>query len=56
MSYKDDGIPIYPMAKMGDLEHTVATGEDDTPRNPGDFKGAGTEGYKAPVRLLHAPE
>ncbi|KAL8737971.1 MAG: hypothetical protein Q9181_001193 [Wetmoreana brouardii] len=51
-SYEDDGIPIYPTPVLGDFGTTVATGPRDTD-NPWLWKGPGTSGYKAPVRVDH---
>ncbi|KAL8774080.1 MAG: hypothetical protein Q9209_001188 [Squamulea sp. 1 TL-2023] len=46
--YSDDGIPIYPTAKMGDFGLTIATGDDDELHNPHELREIGTWGYKAP--------
>ncbi|KAL9596689.1 MAG: hypothetical protein Q9179_004527 [Wetmoreana sp. 5 TL-2023] len=43
---------IYPTPVLGDFGTTVATGPRD-PDNPWLWKGPGTSGYKAPVRVIH---
>ncbi|KAI4095123.1 MAG: hypothetical protein LQ344_001774 [Seirophora lacunosa] len=45
--YDEDGIPIYPTARLGDFGLALITGEEDS-NNPKKFKGIGTMGYRAP--------
>ncbi|KAL8824454.1 MAG: hypothetical protein Q9170_008146, partial [Blastenia crenularia] len=49
--YNDDGIPIYPSARLGDFGIAIVTGVND-PDNPSLYKGRGTMGYKAPEQKL----
>lgn len=52
--YDEDGIPIYPTARLGDFGLALITGEEDSD-NPKKFKGIGTMGYRAPVGVALLP-
>ena len=51
----EQGFPFYPVAKTGDFGLAVMTHADD-PANPGEYRGAGTFGYKAPVSAAIAAD
>ena len=42
------GFPFYPVAKLGDFGFGVMTNHEDA-TNPSRLRGAGTDGYFAPV-------
>ena len=46
----DKGFPFYPVAKLGDFGLATVTNRDD-PKNPAEYRGCGTPGYKAPVSV-----
>ena len=46
----DRGFPFYPVAKLGDFGLATMTNRDD-PKNPAEYRGWGTRGYKAPVSV-----
>lgn len=48
-----DGIPFYPLSKLGDWGLARETHADD-PDNPTRLRQAGTPGYKAPVSAIFA--
>ena len=45
---EEKGFPFYPVAKTGDFGLALITNSKD-PNNPGQYQGAGTTGYYAPV-------
>ena len=44
----EKGFPFYPVTKVGDFGLAVMTSDRDT-NNPNAYRGAGSEGYMAPV-------